>query len=517
MHYQFSNLDWLVVGTYVIAISTIGSLFYRKGTSSADFFLGGRNIKALPVAISLVAADMSAISYMGAPAWSFRFNLELFWVNLSYLVAIPVVMYLFLPFYMKLKLYTGYEYLERRFDLKTRLMASGLFLLMRGSHIAIVIYAPSIILSLLTGLPLYVSILVMGTFTTIYTTLGGMKAVVWTDVIQFTILVSGIIAVFWLALSRIPGGMPTVYAVASKAGRLHFWDFSLNPDRLSAFWPAVLGGGAMVLSTLGTDQAYLQRYFSTKSLKEGRKSVLMDGLINLPVAFLLYLLGVVLFVFYHFHPSHLKGLPSNTALLPFFVLRELGGVFSGLIIASIFASSMAVMSAGINALTTATTVDFYKRWLRPNRKDTHYVRVGRLGTVGWGALCTLGALYANRLGPLVNAFNKINAFLGGPLLGIFLLGMLSKRAKGTPAVIGGLTALVAVSVLNWTTNISFFYHAIIGVIITFAVGYVLSLLGPSPSREKVVGLVHGLNTPTQLEAAGVGNAFGPEGEAQGSE
>jgi len=492
VHYHFTNLDWMILVAYVLAVSTIGSLFYRKGSSAADFFLGGRKMKALPVAISLVAADVSAITYMGTPAWSYRFNLELLWVNLSYLAAIPVVMYLFLPFYMRLKLYTGYEYLEHRFDLKTRLMASGLFLLMRGSHVAIAIYAPSIILSLLTGQPLYVSVLIMGVCTTIYTTFGGMKAVIWTDVMQFTILISGMIAVFWLALSRIPGGVHTAYAVAGHAGRLHFLNFSLNPDQLSAFWPAFLGGGAMVLSTLGTDQAYLQRYFSTRSLKEGQKAVLMDALIILPVGFLLFLLGDVLYAFYHFHPTHLEGLPNRDALLPFFVLRELGGVFSGLVIASIFASSMAVMSAGINALTTATTVDFYKRWLRPDREDTHYVRVGRLGTIGWGTLCTIGALYANRLGPLINAFNKINAFIGGPLLGIFLLGMLSRRAKGTPAVIGGVVALVVVSVLNWTTNISFFYHALIGVLITFTVGYVLSLRGPRPSREKIAGLVRGL-------------------------
>lgn len=500
MHYQFTTLDWLVVGVYVIAVTTIGSLFYRKGSSAKDFFLGGRTMKAIPVAISLVAADMSAISYMGTPAWSFQFNLELFWVNLSYLAVVPIVMFLFLPFYMRLNLYTGYEYLERRFDLKTRLMASGLFLLMRGSHVAIAIYAPSIILSLLTGLPLYVSVLVMGVFTTIYTTLGGMKAVVWTDVMQFTILISGMVAVFWLALSRIPGGLHTVYNVAGHAGRLHFWNFSLDPDQLTAFWPAIFGGGAMVLSTLGTDQAYLQRYFSTKSLKEGRRSVLMDGLIIMPVALMLFLLGDVLYVFYHFHPSHLQGLPNKDALLPFFVLRELGGIFSGLVIASIFASSMAVMSAGINALTTATTVDFYRRWLRPGREDSHYVRIGRLGTAGWGTLCTLGALFADRLGPLINAFNKINAFLGGPLLGIFLLGMLSKRAKGTPSVIGGVVALTVVAVLNWTTKISFFYHAIIGVVITFAVGHLLSLWGPTPSHEKLAGLVRGIGAQTELES-----------------
>jgi sodium-coupled monocarboxylate transporter 8/12 len=247
----------------------------------------------------------------------------------------------------------------------------------------------------------------------------------------------------------------------------------------------------MILSTMGTDQAYLQRYFSTKSLREGRQSVLVDVLMMLPVCFLLYLLGDVLYVFYRFHPSQLKGLPSMDAILPFFVLRELGGVFSGLIVASIFASSMAVMSAGINALTTATTVDFYKRWLRPQLTESHYVRVGRMGTVGWGAACTLGALFANHLGPLINAFNKINAFLGGPMLGIFLLGMLTKRAKGTPSVLAGGVALTVVAWLNWTTDISFFYHAFVGVVITFGLGVLLSRFGSPPAKERVIGLVTG--------------------------
>src|SRR6185312_3824593 len=496
-HFTFS--EWIVLGLYIIAVTAVGGLCYRKHSSATDFFLGGRSMGAIPVAISLVAADMSAISYMGLPAWSFRHNLELYWVSAGYVLAIPVVMYLFLPFYMKLKLFTGYEYLERRFDRNARTVASGLFLLMRGSHVAIAIYAPSIILSLLTGMPLHWSVLIMGVFTTFYTSLGGMKAVIWTDVLQFTILVSGIFAVSWIAVSRIPGGALGAFHIASAGGHLRFLNFSLDPRQLSAFWPGFFGGGVMILSTLGTDQAYLQRYFTTRSLKEGRRAVLMDACIILPIAAILYLLGTVLYAFYHSFPGHLHGLPTDDALVPFFVMREMGGVFSGLVIASIFASSMAVMSAGINALTTATTVDFYKRWLRPDKAESHYVSVGRWGTVGWGAICTVGALLVGRLGPLANAFNKMNAFIGGPILGIFLLGMLTRRAKGTPSIVGAAFAFGVVSWLNWKTDISFFYHALIGTVITFAVGYLLSLLSKPPQPAQLAGLVYG--EPKSQESA----------------
>lgn len=487
---HFGLAQWVIVSLYVLSVTLIGSLFYQKRASAAEYFLGGRSMSAIPVAISLVAADMSAISYMGLPAWSFQYNMELFWVSASIVLAVPVVMYVFMPFYMRLKLYTGYEYLERRFDLKTRLVASGLFLIMRGSHVALAIYAPSIVLSLLTGLSLHVSVLVMGVFTTIYTSLGGMKAVIWTDVLQFSILISGVVAVFWVTLRRIPGGLFQAFHTAASAGHMHLMNWSLDPHQLTAFWPAMIGGSIMILSTLGTDQAYLQRYFTTRSLREGRRSILLDMAIILPVAAMLYLLGAVLFAFYHTYPAQLQGLPNHDAILPFFVMKEIGGLLSGLVIASIFASSMAVMSAGINALTTALTVDFYQRWLRPGKPEAHYVSVGRWGTVAWGAVCTFTALYAGALGPLGNAFNKMNAFIGGPILGIFLLGMLTRRAKGTPAIIGGAVAFAVVSWINWNTNISVFYHALIGFVLTFAIGYLLALFGPRPLPSKVNGLVY---------------------------
>src|SRR5689334_6720936 len=338
---------------------------------------------------------------------------------------------------------------ELRFDLKTRLVGSVIFLLMRSSHVAIVIYAPSLILSLITGLPLMGCVLIMGICTTAYTTMGGMKAVIWTDVMQFSILVTGLIAVIFLSISHVPGGVSTIWHVAQEAGRFHLFNFSTDLRQTTTFWATVIGGGFMALSTLGTDQAYLQRYFTTSSLKEGQRSILLDAIIAAPVSLLLYSVGPVLYTFYRFNPGHLDGLPALDALLPFFVVRELGGLLSGLVIASIFAASMAVMSAGINALTTATTVDFYKRLARPNCSDNEAVIAGRVGTVLWGGAATLAALFADRLGPIINAFNMINSFLGGPILGIFLLGMLTRRTRGTHALLGGIAGLCAVSLLAW--------------------------------------------------------------------
>lgn len=490
MNLSFNLSGRLVLAGYIITLTLIGSFFYRKKSSSADYFLGGRHMSWMLVGISLVAADMSAISYMGMPAWTFRHNWELFLSLCGYLTAAPVVMYLFLPFYMRFKFTTGYQYLERRYDLKTRLLGSALFLLTRGSHVAIVIYAPSIALSTILGLPLHGCILATGIFTTIYTTLGGIKAVIWTDTLQFTVLLTGIITVYWFTLSGIPGGLHGVLHVSQAAHRFQVFNFTTNPDHMTSFWAMILGGLVLFMATLGTDQAYLQRYFATNSLREGRRAILTDALVALPVSFMLYAVGTMLFAYYHFHPGLLHGLKTIDAILPFFVVQQVGGMISGLIIASIFAASMAVMSAGINSLTTVTSVDFYQRLFRPSATDRHMVVVGRVGTVIWGGAATLGALFANRLGPLVNSFNLINSILGGPILGIFLMGMLVKRANGTGIVVGAFSGLVVVFLFAFQTHISFFYYGPIGLATTCGVGYLISLLF-KPVEKNLAGLVVG--------------------------
>jgi sodium-coupled monocarboxylate transporter 8/12 len=317
-----------------------------------------------------------------------------------------------------------------------------------------------------------------------------MKAVIWTDVMQFSILLTGVMAVFWASISRVPGGLATVYHVAWEAGKFHMFNFSLNPHELTTVWAMIFGTGTLTLATLGTDQACLQRYFTTRSLQEGRKSVLLDALIIVPVVSLLYLVGFALFAYYRFYPAHLAGLPLTDEILPFFVVHELHGILVGLVIASIFAACMAVVSAGINSLATVTTVDFYQRLLHHDQPNVRSVLVGRLATAGWGTAATAAALFAHRLGPLVNAFNRVNSLLGGPLLGIFLLGMLTSRARSNATIAGGVAGLLVVALTAWKLDISFFYYALIGVVVTWVVGYLLSLGGPVRDPAELKDLVY---------------------------
>ena len=484
----FGTLDYIVVIAYLAAIATLGSSFYRRGTTSKEYFLGGRSMSWVPVGISIIAADLSAVTVMGTPAWAYEHNLELFMMGFGYPLMAPLIVYVFVPFYSRLNLYTAYEYLEKRFNLSVRVVTSVLFLILRGMHVAVVIYAPALVINLVTGLSVWQCILFMGLFTTFYTTLGGMKAVIWTDVIQFGTVSLGIILIFITAISHVEGGLTGAYHVASEAGRLKMFNFSTDPRALTSIWAVIVGGSLLSLAPLATDQAILQRLFTTRSTKDCNQSVIFQAILVIPITGLLYLAGTALFVFYRSNPERLAGLNNVDAVMPLFAIRELPSGISGLIIASIFAASMAVMSAGINALTTATTVDFYQRLFRPNQTPEHYAAVGRIGTAVWGTAVTGLALLAPYLGELALGYSRVSSFISGPMLGIFLLAVLTRRTTAAGVLVGTLAGALAAAWMLFGTDWSFFYQSGIGVAVTMAVGYVASLAMRAPAPEKIRGL-----------------------------
>lgn len=476
------TLDFVVVITYLVGIGVLGSSFYRRKSTSKEYFLGNRSISWLPVGISIMAANLSAITLMGNPSWGYEHNLELIWIGLGAIFAAPLVIIIFASTYLKLNLFTAYEYLETRFNLQVRLLTSLLFQLLRCMHVAIAIYAPSLTLHLVLQLPFWECVLLMGLLTTVYTSIGGMKAVIYTDAIQFGIVMSGIALVFWTAISH-AGGISPAYQIAMGAGRLRLFDFSPSPSRMTSFWACVIGGTVLSLAPLATDQAILQRLLATKSLRDCKRSVLLQAGLTVPIGACLYLTGTSLFAFYHQNPSHLHGLTSVDAILPFFAVHELHFGIAGFIVAAILASSMAVMSAGINSLTTATTVDFYQRIFRPNETPEHYANVGRVGTVVWGLVVTFLALFAGVFGPLAIGYLRISSFVSGPILGIFLLGALTKRTTARGSLLGAAAGMIVIAAVALGTQWSFLYLGVIGVLATVAVGYVVSFFMEPPRLQ----------------------------------
>ncbi len=465
---------------YLLVVAALGSSFYRKHTSASEFFLGGRAMGWLPVGISIVAVDLSAISIMGSPAWVFKHNLTLIWVTIGYPLVAPVVLFVFVPIYARLHLYTAYEYLEQRFSLNVRRVTSGLFQLLRSWHVAVAIYGPALVIHLMSRMSVTESVLIMGMLATIYTTLGGMKAVIWMAVLQFITVMVGILVIFSVALHGIPGRLHAMYEVNLAAGRMHLFDFSVNPAKETTFWACLLGGVFLALGPLTTDQVVLQRLFSSRSTRDFRQSVVLQAMLIVPVIAVLNMVGLVLFAFYHAHPGRLAGLHNMDTIVPYFVLTELPGTIAGLVVAAIIAASMSVMSAGVNALTTAFTVDFYARSLRPDASSVHYAKVGRIGTAVWGCVVTLMALFAGSAGDLAVAYLRVSSAIVGPMLGIFLLAVGTRRARSSGVFLGAIAGCISVVIMMVASDWSFFYYGAIGTLVTFVLGYCVSLFPSSP-------------------------------------
>jgi SSS family transporter len=321
----------------------------------------------------------------------------------------------------------------------------------------------------------------MGVATTMYTTLGGIRAVIWNDVIQFTIVMSGIFTTCILTINTVDGGLPAVMRIGNEFNKWRLFDFSFDITSDHTFWAMFVGGVIMAVATMGTDQAVLQRYFTAKSEQECSRSVKVFSFLLIPYNAILLLIGVFLFAFYHQNPELAKNLPQSDAVLGHFAVNHLPRFVGTLLIGAVFAASMGVMSAGINSLSTCTVVDFYQRLWKGNESDEHYVRAGRYCTVLWGVLTTFGALYADRLGQLALAFGKIQGFVGGVMLGVFLLGIFFRRANASGALIGSAIAMAIVTYVAFWTNVSFFWYGAIGSSLTLVVGYLGSLLGSQPS------------------------------------
>lgn len=475
-------LDYFVLVVYVSASVTLGVWFVREQRTVRDYFLAGQSMNWFVVAISVIAALFSGISYLGAPTEVFNHDLTYAVTLLSFFVATPVIIYIFLPRFYRANLYSAYEYLERRFDLQVRTWSSAMFILRVLFYLALAIYAPSLALASVTGLPLWFSIAVIGILTTIYTTLGGMKAVIWTDVMQFFVLLGGQIAIAWVAMSRIPGGFMGTIEIAEAAGKLNFANFDPSLTVRVTFWGALIGGLFNNLVQMGTDQISVQRYLTAKSRDEAVKSLWFKLIVTVPVVIVFYLMGAVLFAFYQAHPERMPlDLAQKDRILPYFVVNELPAGVPGLLVAAILAATMSTVSSGINALGTASIVDFYQRNLRSPANPERLLRLSKWLTGCYGLLATTLAFLMPLLGTLIEATNKIMGMLGGPLLGVFLLGMVTKRATSQGALLGAFLGSLLLAYVVFNTEVSFLWYALIGCAATFVLGYLFSLPTGQPT------------------------------------
>lgn len=480
---NFSTVDWTVLAVYLVATVLIGTAFYRKRQTAHDYLLAGRSMPWFPIAISIIATDLSALSYMGIPALVYRTDLKYMLSALLFPLQMALVIAIFIPLLYRLNIYTVYEYLERRFNSAARLLAAVLFLGGRGAWVATMTFATSVVVTEITGVNTYLAIAICGLSTTLYTFLGGMKAVVWTDFMQFFVLVGGAVAILSFILIAFGGDVGRIWNIASATGHTQMFDFSVDPTREYTFWGLFIGLLIYQLSVYGTDQLNVQRYFATKSLRETIKATIGSALILLPVLLLLYSIGIGLVAYYQEHPEIAGTLQSADRVMPHLTTNLLPAGFRGLVIAGIFAATMSSMSSGINSLTTSTMKDFLVR-VAPGIEKRELLWARSLSVL-WGMIATGGAvLMVDIKLTILERFNSIYTFFAGPLVGIFLLGILTRRAAAWPVVISSIFGFATTAAAAQWTSVHWLWYSPIGCAVTIVLGYIGSLLSPQQNSEQ---------------------------------
>jgi SSS family transporter len=464
-------VDLGVIAAYLIFITWFGAQFKQSQKSLKDYFLGGRGAPWWAIAFSIVSAETSTLTVIGTPAISFAGNFTFLQLILGYLLGRIVICVLFLPHYFRGELFTAYELMQRRFGPHVRKFTAGTFLVLRALAEGVRVFAVSIVVSIILGTGELVSIAVIVCLTLFYTFEGGMTAVIWTDVVQMILYVGGALLSFFLMLHLIPGGWPHVAALASPAHKFQMFDFqfSLSPAffrRTYTFWAGLLGGCFLTTASHGTEQLLVQRLLSAKNQRESRLALLSSWVVVFFQFALFLVIGVLLYVLYHD-----SGRPTPADLdraYPEFIWKHLPVGLAGLVVAAILAAAMSNLSAALNALASTTIMDFFKP-IRPGHSERFYLRLARWSTVGWGIVLFAIGLLARHWGRVLEAGLTIASILYGALLGVFLLGVLTRRPGEWSAIIGMSAGWAATLLLR--SHVAYTWYVLIGSLTTFVVGY----------------------------------------------
>ena len=473
-------LDLTIVIAYLLGVTALGMRFRRlqqAGTASdtqaagREYFLGGRTAPWWALAFSIVATETSTLTIIGTPAISYAGNLTFIQLVFGYLIGRVLIVLLLLPGYFRGEFLTAYELIEKRFGEKMRAVAASTFLITRAIAEGVRVSAIALVVSVVLGTSEHLAVFIVISLTVLYTFEGGMKAVIWTDVAQLFVYMTGSAVTLFLLLQRVPGGWSEVAQVAAAAGhKLQFLDFSWNLATKYTFWSGVIGGSFLTMATHGTDQTIVQRLLAAKSQRDSSRALLISGVIVLVQFTVFLLIGVLLFVFAQHSPLLAAG-DRTDRILPLFLVREMPVGLAGLLLASIVAVAMSNASGSLNSLAASSVLDFAK--LRGKTTDAHQLlRLSRAMTLLWGLVLMGFGLV--KWGPLLEAGLTVASLPFGSLLGLFLLGTFDSRANAGGALVGMFAGLATVLSVFQFTKVAFTWYFLIGAVVTFLVGSLTS-------------------------------------------
>jgi SSS family transporter len=479
----FGTLNYTVLGAYLAVLVAMGIWFSRREQTTDDFFRAGGRVPWWAAGISIFGTQLSAITFMAIPAKTFATDWRYLWLNAGIVLIAPLIVYLILPFFRRLNVTTAYEYLERRFNLAARLIGSVMFMALHLGRIGIVLFLPSIALSVVTGIDVTTCILVMGLLSITYTVLGGIEAVIWTDVLQVAVLLGGALLSLGMIVFVLPAEPGELAAAAREAGKLTAFDFRFD---LAAptFWVILFGGLAATFISYGSDQTVIQRYLTTRDEASAARSIWTNAVLTIPATLIFFAMGTALFLFYRAKPDLLNPtLDSADAIFPWYIVTRLPDGVAGLLIAGVFAAAMSSLDSSMNSVATAVTTDWYGRF-HPEATDRRRLGVARGVTVAVGLAGTALALVMAGW-DIKSLWDQLYRFVGlfaGGLGGLFLLGIFSRRAHGTGAVIGLVASGIAQYAVSRYTSVHVLLYAGAGLVTCVVVGYAASLLLPARGK-----------------------------------
>jgi SSS family solute:Na+ symporter len=468
---QITLIDLAIVIVYLVGVTLFGAHFRRGQQNLRDYFLGGRSAPWWAIACSIVATETSTLTIIGTPGIAYAGNLGFLQLVIGYLVARVILCLVLVPQYFQGEFYTAYQLLEKRFGTDMKSAAAVIFLGTRALAEGVRISAIGKVVSVAFGTGETLSILIIATLTLFYTFEGGMRAVIWTDVMQFALYITGSVAAFLLLLHKIPGGWPTVtQAAAAAGGKLTVFDFAFSLTKSYTFWSGLLGGTFLTMASHGTDQTMVQRLLASRNERDSKTALLASGVIILAQFALFLVLGVMLFVYaQHFTLAIPGGDPDK--IYPQFIVHSMPVGIAGLVLASIFAIAMSNASGSLNSLASSSIIDLTAR--RGESGTQSLVRSRKL-TLVWGIV--LGVLGLVHWGPVLVAGLTIASITYGATLGVFLLGTWNRRANETGALIGFITGLVAMIAIKLLTPLAWTWYVLVGTLITYIVGSLGSTL-----------------------------------------
>ena len=486
----FSWVDYLVLAAYLVGITIFGVLFRKSQKTVKDYFVGAKNIHWIIISLSIVATETSTLTLIGVPAIAYANydnpeqggNYTYLQVVVGYIIARFVISFIFIPAYFRGDILTAYKLLENRFGTGTKNFAASMFLVMRALAEGVRIFAASIVLTavLSSSLPgisaqslTLWSIVIVGVLTLVYTFEGGIAAVIWTDLIQLIIYIGGSLVAAYMLLSLVPGGWGEIYSQGMAAGKFQVLSFKWSYNLPFTFWAGLLGGTFLTMASHGTDQLLVQRLFTCKNQRDSQKALILSGFVVFFQFALFLTIGVMLYAYYKFYPMT-GTLTSNDEIFPKFIVERLPHGISGLVIAAIFAAAMSNLSGSLNSLASTTVLDFYKPLINPNASDESLLKLSRWLTAAWGIILIFIAFFARNWGSVFTVGLTIASLVYGPMLGAFLLGVLTRRANQTGVIAGMLSSIIAMLFVKFYVDLAWTWFVLVGTLICLLVGYGVS-------------------------------------------